>query len=66
MTDNPELLRLKQKSLALASALFPHEEWIPTEANIWVAKSPLVEKYRVPERLWAENLNMDTNKAHYY
>ena len=30
-----------EKFLALASALFPLEEWIPKEANIWVAKSRL-------------------------
>jgi hypothetical protein len=28
-----------EKCLALAKILFPFEEWIPTEANIWVAKS---------------------------
>jgi len=43
MNDSPELLGLNEKSLALASALFSNEEWIPTEANIWVAKSRLVE-----------------------
>jgi len=32
------------KSLALASALFPNEEWIPKENNIWVAKSRLIEE----------------------
>jgi hypothetical protein len=30
-----------EKSLALASALFPGEEWLLKEANIWVAKSRL-------------------------
>lgn len=30
-----------EKSLALASALFPNEDWIPKEANVWVAKSRL-------------------------
>jgi hypothetical protein len=43
----PEQQRLNaEKSLALASALFPHEKWIPKEANIWVAKSRLAEKYK--------------------
>ncbi|WP_461251540.1 hypothetical protein [Treponema sp. R8-4-B8] len=39
---------LNAQSLALVSVLFPHEQWIPTEANIWVAKSRLVEKYKEP------------------
>jgi hypothetical protein len=39
-----------EKSLALASILFPHEEWIPKEANIWVAKSRLAVEYREPEK----------------
>ena len=38
----PEQHRMNpDKSLALASTLFPLEEWIPKEANIWVAKSRL-------------------------
>jgi len=37
-----------EKSLTLATALFPFEQWIPTEPNIWVAKSRLVEKLREP------------------
>ena len=44
------------KSLALASALFPNEQWIPTEANIWVAKSRLVEQYREPEK-WEREMS---------
>ena len=47
---------LKEKSLALASALFPHEQWIPTETNIWVAKSRLVEEYREPEK-WEREMS---------
>jgi hypothetical protein len=39
-----------KKSYLLASTLFPLEEWIPTEASIWVAKSRLVVKYREPDR----------------
>ena len=45
-----------EKSLALASALFPHEEWMPTEANIWVAKSRMVEKYREPDK-WEREMS---------
>jgi len=51
-----EQQRLKEKSLTLASALFPHEQWIPTEANIWVAKSRLIEKYREPEK-WEREMS---------
>ena len=39
-----------KKTLALASALFPREEWIPTETNIWVAKSRLSQEKREPEK----------------
>jgi len=48
--------RLKEKSLALATVLFPHEEWIPTETNIWVARSRLVEEYREPEK-WKREMS---------
>jgi len=51
-----EQQRLKEKSFALASALFPHEQWIPTEANVWVAKSRLVEEYREPEK-WEREMS---------
>jgi hypothetical protein len=44
MSYSFELLRRNaEESLALATALFSHEVWIPKEANIWVAKSRLVE-----------------------
>ena len=39
-----------EKSLTLATALFPLEQWIPTEPNIWVAESRLAVKYREPDR----------------
>jgi hypothetical protein len=45
-----------QNSLALATALFPNEEWTPTEANIWVAKSRLIEKYREPDK-WEREMS---------
>ena len=51
-----EQQRLNEKSLALASVLFPHEEWIPTEANIWVAKSRLLEEYREPDK-WEREMS---------
>jgi len=47
---------LKEESLALASVLFPHEQWIPTETNVWIAKSRLVEKYREPEK-WEREMS---------
>jgi len=39
-----------EKSRNLALILFPLEEWIPTEVNIWVAKSRLAQKKREPEK----------------
>jgi len=33
-----------EKSLALAAALFPDEEWINTEKNIYIAKNRMIEK----------------------
>jgi len=45
-----------EKSFALASILFPTETWIPTETNIWVAKSRLVEKKREPEK-WKREMD---------
>jgi hypothetical protein len=53
----PEQQRLNaEKSLALASALFPQEEWIPTEPNIWVAKSRLAVEYREPGK-WKREMS---------
>jgi hypothetical protein len=45
-----------EKSLALAKTLFPFEEWVPKEDNIWVAKSRLVEEYREPEK-WEREMS---------
>jgi len=39
-----------EKSFSLASALFPLEQWIPIEPNIWVAESRLAVKYREPDK----------------
>ena len=53
---NAESIRRNtEKSLALAKALFPNEEWLPTEANIWVAKSRLSQKRREPEK-WEKEM----------
>ena len=45
-----------ERSLALAAALFPLEEWIATETNIWVAKSRLIQKKREPEK-WEREMS---------
>jgi hypothetical protein len=51
-----EQQRFIEKSLALASALFPNEEWIPTEANIWAVKSRLIEKLKEPDK-WEREMS---------
>ena len=45
-----------EKSLALAAVLFPKEEWIPVETNIWAAKSRLSEQYQEPEK-WEKEMS---------
>ena len=45
-----------EKSLALAMALFPSEEWVPTETNIWFAKSRLPQEYREPQK-WEREMS---------
>jgi hypothetical protein len=56
-TNSPDQRLLNaEKSLALAKVLFFDEEWIPTEANIWVAKSRLVEEYREPDK-WEREMS---------
>ena len=39
-----------EKSLVLASDLFPDEEWVLKEPNVWVAKSRLPEEYKEPDK----------------
>jgi hypothetical protein len=55
MTSEQRRLNI-EKSFALASALFPKEEWIPKESNIWVAKSRLIEEYNEPEK-WEKEMS---------
>jgi hypothetical protein len=55
MTSEQQRLNA-EKSLALASALFPQEQWIPKEANIWVAKNRLSEEYREPDK-WEREMS---------
>ncbi|WP_461256267.1 hypothetical protein [Treponema sp. R80B11-R83G3] len=45
-----------EKSFTIASALFPSEEWIPKENNIWVAKSRLIEEYKEPMK-WEREMS---------
>jgi hypothetical protein len=44
------------KSFALAKTLFPQEEWIFTESNIWVAKSRLHQKEIEPKK-WEKEMS---------
>jgi hypothetical protein len=45
-----------EKSLVLASALFPDEEWVLKEPNVWVAKNRLPEEYREPDK-WEREMS---------
>jgi len=45
-----------RKSHKLAKALFPDEEWIQTEPNIWVAKSRLSQKEIEPKK-WEKEMS---------
>ena len=45
----------QDKSFELVKTLFPNEEWIPTEPNIWVAKSRLKQKNKEPEK-WGKEM----------
>jgi len=47
---------LWNSSFELAKTLFPHEEWIPTEPNIWVARSRLSQEEREPEK-WKKEMS---------
>lgn len=42
------------KSLALAKALFPHEEWIPYEASVFIARSRMGKNYKEQVKLYRE------------
>ncbi|MCL2759200.1 MAG: hypothetical protein FWD22_03220 [Treponema sp.] len=45
-----------KKSLKLAKALFPDEEWIVIEHNVWVAKSRLLQKIKEPNK-WEKEMS---------
>jgi hypothetical protein len=52
---SPEQERLNaEKSLALASALFPLEEWIPHGKGIFVAKNRLIGGHKEQAKLYRE------------
>ncbi|GHV15295.1 hypothetical protein FACS189491_12190 [Spirochaetia bacterium] len=54
---SPEQQRLNtEKSFSLASALFPGEEWVFKEPNIWVARSRLPEEYREKDK-WGREMS---------
>jgi len=42
-------------SFKLAKVLFPEEEWIPTEQNIWVARSRLSQEKKEPDK-WRKEM----------
>jgi hypothetical protein len=51
----PDQLRLNiEKSQALASALFPNEEWIPHGKGIFIAKSRLIGRHKEQAKLYRE------------
>jgi hypothetical protein len=52
--DNSGLIA--EKSLILASTLFPEEEWVYREPGIWVARSRLAEEYKEPGK-WERELS---------
>ena len=45
-----------EKSLPLATALFPDEEWIAKEPSIWVAKSRLIQEKIEPKK-WEKEMS---------
>jgi hypothetical protein len=57
LPDSPGLTsEIAEKSLALASTLFPGEEWVLKEPGIWVARSRLSEEYKEPEK-WEREMS---------
>jgi len=53
--DSVDLARINaEKSLALASTLFPLEEWIPHGKGIFVAKSRLTRSHKEQSKLYRE------------
>jgi hypothetical protein len=51
-----QLMQNAQNSQKLASHLFSNEQWVPTEANIWVAKSRLIEEKQEPDK-WEREMS---------
>jgi hypothetical protein len=56
-SGSPGLIAINaEKSLALASALFPWEKWVFREPGIWVAESRLFEESKEPEK-WEREMS---------
>jgi hypothetical protein len=56
-SGSPGLIAINaEKSLALASALFPWEKWVFKESGIWVAESRLFEESKEPEK-WEREMS---------
>jgi hypothetical protein len=55
--DSPSLSNINgEKSRILASVLFPGEQWVLKETNIWVAESRLQEEYRERDK-WEREMS---------
>jgi len=54
--ETTQIIINTQNTQELAFRLFPKEQWIPIETNIWVAKSRLIEEYREPDK-WEKELS---------
>ena len=51
-----QFLQNVQKSQELACRLFPYEKWMPTETNIWVAESRIIEEKQEPDK-WEREMS---------
>jgi hypothetical protein len=56
LMQTTQFLHNVKKTQELAIRLFPNEQWIRTDANIWVAESRLIEEYREPEK-WKREMS---------
>jgi hypothetical protein len=56
LSDKNVFFQNCEKSRILAMALFPGEEWVLKEPNIWVAKNRLPEEYREPGK-WEREMS---------
>jgi hypothetical protein len=56
LSDENTFFHNGEKSRILALTLFPDEEWVLKEPNIWVAKTRLPEEYREPGK-WEREMS---------